>query len=433
MPRQFLLLFFILLLPVFLNAQAYSGGRHTRHRFAQGTFGFDLQYIGPVGSFIVNGQEPPVAFETSGRMLPRLFIGGTHFWGHVEFFFTISTGNLLLAKSSGLKTQMRQDDIFGVKIYPWAVQAGRLRPYFGAAPSLMLYRQANGGEQGPDLQLLKAPLMAGVLWTKRGKYRYHLFDIGLNWLGKSRHGYYIDRQRQMPVTFPSLAVQAGWRMMLETTAASEKRWQDSTTMRRTKVLGEKGRLNSFYLAAGPSSAFWLGQRHSSYNRQLRPYLGGHTVSVFPEFGIGYQHFRAKAFAGLAFRSIRSELKAYGTRQVLRRTAFTLEAARYLFDYHGFTPYAGLNLSCDLLSAKENDEGSETLSRRSTQFHPGLTVGWDILPDQLQWFVLRTTLRWSPLAEMPAGAEYRFSYRQLEFNFIQLVWYPSRRKSIQETP
>jgi hypothetical protein len=56
---------------------------------------------------------------------------------------------------------------------------------------------------------------------------------------------------------------------------------------------------------------------------------------------------------------------------------------------------------------------------------GITFGWDIRPDDLQGWILRTNLRWHPNlnVNMPDGKQMKFD--QLEFNFIQLVLYPER--------
>ena len=47
------------------------------------------------------------------------------------------------------------------------------------------------------------------------------------------------------------------------------------------------------------------------------------------------------------------------------------------------------------------------------------------PTRTQSWLLRTNLRWFPRLRVPVpGGEQTLD--QLEFNFIQLVWYPKRR-------
>jgi hypothetical protein len=58
-----------------LEAQPYVEGGQTRHRFAQTTLGTDARVFGPADAI------------TSGSLQDtRLIIGGTHFWGHADFF-----------------------------------------------------------------------------------------------------------------------------------------------------------------------------------------------------------------------------------------------------------------------------------------------------------------------------------------------------------
>jgi len=74
------------------------------------------------------------------------------------------------------------------------------------------------------------------------------------------------------------------------------------------------------------------------------------------------------------------------------------------------------------------DGEEVYQAQSQQWTPGITFGWDIRPNQLQGFILRTNLRYTPTDNI--GEEGGVSFSQLEFNFIQLVVYPGRIKRMQ---
>jgi len=113
--------------------------------------------------------------------------------------------------------------------------------------------------------------------------------------------------------------------------------------------------------------------------------------------------------------------------VVIKNSLLLESYYYLFDYNGFTPYLGLNVGFDKITLKEN---SAILSAKN-QLNPGLTFGWDILPGKTeQPFVLRTNLRWFPLQQISANG-YKHALNQLEYNVIQLVWYPARQARLKQ--
>ncbi|MEO1074606.1 MAG: hypothetical protein AAFX41_01430 [Bacteroidota bacterium] len=56
---------------------------------------------------------------------------------------------------------------------------------------------------------------------------------------------------------------------------------------------------------------------------------------------------------------------------------------------------------------------------------GLTFGWDIRPNRLQSWILRTNLRWYPTLSLPVADDGDIAFGNVEFNFIQLILYPNR--------
>ena len=56
---------------------------------------------------------------------------------------------------------------------------------------------------------------------------------------------------------------------------------------------------------------------------------------------------------------------------------------------------------------------------------GLTFGWDIRPNRIQSWILRTNLRWYPNLFLEVESNSKVSFDNLEFNFIQLIIYPNR--------
>ncbi|MEM6262948.1 MAG: hypothetical protein AAGI38_10605 [Bacteroidota bacterium] len=61
----------------------------------------------------------------------------------------------------------------------------------------------------------------------------------------------------------------------------------------------------------------------------------------------------------------------------------------------------------------------------SKIHYGLTFGWDIRPNRLQSWILRTNLRWFPNLDLEVADGQVISFDNIEFNFIQLIVYLDR--------
>ena len=168
---------------------------------------------------------------------------------------------------------------------------------------------------------------------------------------------------------------------------------------------------------GVSSAFFLNE--STQLRDLE-YMGQHRVTnVFPELGVGYYTAGRDAQINVALRSNESRLEGHGYRHAATRTSLALEWFTFIGDYHGFVPFIGPHMSQEWLRVSGGAEGSSSLIAF------GVTGGWDIRPDPLQAFTIRTTLRWTPNLRVVTNNLRTVRFDQLEVNFVQLVIYPGR--------
>jgi hypothetical protein len=94
----------------------------------------------------------------------------------------------------------------------------------------------------------------------------------------------------------------------------------------------------------------------------------------------------------------------------------LEGYKFFGDYHGFVPFAGGGISANWL--KRSFRGSAKSQEYRQALLPHLTVGWDIRPNRLQSFYLRTHLRYTLVnADLQSR---QWAIASLEVNFIQLV-------------
>jgi len=113
-------------------------------------------------------------------------------------------------------------------------------------------------------------------------------------------------------------------------------------------------------------------------------------------------------------------------QVVRRNSIGLELTKFVFDYNGFAAFIGPAASYEKLSFKESFERRLTYNINETKIGYGLTFGWDIRPNRIQKWILRTNLRWFPNLKMDVENN-QISFNNIEFNFIQFILFPERFK------
>src|SRR5690606_27366089 len=107
-------LFVVLLISgISLNAQTYVIGGNTRHRFAQLNIGFDYRFLANKNTQSYNLHNGILqSIQLAPLHETRIIIGGTHFWGHADFFVAFPLTHI---NFTGFKTGVET----GSKYYPW--------------------------------------------------------------------------------------------------------------------------------------------------------------------------------------------------------------------------------------------------------------------------------------------------------------------------
>jgi hypothetical protein len=118
------------------------------------------------------------------------------------------------------------------------------------------------------------------------------------------------------------------------------------------------------------------------------------------------------------------LNAFDFSQTLLRKSITLEVFRFWADYHGFAVFAGPAFSYEKLRVEETHGNQSNLGVKEG-WRPGITLGWDIRPNRLQSWYLRTNIRYFPGMHVSMPSHQKIRFDQMEFNFIQLVIFPGR--------
>lgn len=401
-------------------SQVYIG-KQTRHRFAQLTLGLDVQSSFGGSTQYLDANNNLQSLDLANSISPRFLIGGTHFWGHADFYIAIPVYLQSSKQANQEITAFRGvETVF--KFYPFRIQHNKVRPYIGTSIAPFFFEQNNNNlnfSSGAELNHTNFPLLAGFTFNSRN----HLIELGFAWNYTNQQEYYISRTQVETIDTAPIYLTLSYRYMLETTLSAEKNWESGRTEEVTQILADKGQLNGFYIGAGISSAFWLNP--SSYNNRVRPYIEKYNTSIMPDFTLGYYFHKPDLNIAIGYRGYSASTDTYGAVQELNRRSFLLETTKYLFDYHGFVPFIGPVVSYESLSFNESFEEVQTIDVNEKQWTYGLTFGWDIRPNRLQSWILRTNLRWYPDLSLDIDQDSSISFDNLEFNFIQLIIYPNR--------
>lgn len=400
------------------DAQSYIE-QQTRHRFAEMTIGLDLQqHLGMMSPYAsLDGVE---TLDIDGSIVPRLLIGGTHFWGHADFYIAFplsdplfTNGDQAVSILSGVET--------GFKYYPWRIRHGKVRPYVGVTLTDYYYRHTNGllsAPQGPEVSKVTLPLVAGLNYRMGN----HMLEVGISYNHAPSTDYYLSTTVLSEVTLPRLWANVSYKYAFDTTQSAEDSWENGETQRITDILAERGSLDGLFVGVGLSSAWWMTS--SPYTVETTPYHLRNAVAIMPDISLGYYWHQPDLDINLAYRGYRQSQRAYDSVQEFGRQSIGIEVKKYLGDYHGFVPFVGPIVSREWLDFSAAAAGRQE-SFSDSKLAAGLTIGWDIRPNRLQWFTLRTNIRYYPSLRIKPENRADIAFDAIEFNFIQFVFYPGR--------
>ncbi|HYF02855.1 MAG TPA: hypothetical protein VEC36_05730 [Patescibacteria group bacterium] len=373
-----------------LSAQPYVENDTSRFRFAQLTLGTEIQHI------------------PGGETFPRIVIGGTHFWGHADFMVSIPVARIGVTDgmsfSSGIET--------GAKFFPWRIEKGKIRPFIGfdwAVGNVVL--KENTAENPEFTKHILSP-NAGVFIDSD----WGMFTFGASYNPLKNVEYPLADGILKNYGLPQMNFRIGYRRSFETTQGAEELHTSGQEKIVVEKLAESGRLNNLFFGAGFSSAFILGQAHFLKNSAYKFIV---SPAPFPEFSVGYYHHELDAAVNINFRSIAHSQTTYNAEQRWSRRVFALEVIKFVGDYHGFVPFLGAAIGCEEISYSEEDD-----LLKEWRWNPSLVLGWDIRPNRIQFFTIRTNLRWTPQKKFMNGFK-EIPLDQLEVNFFELILYPGR--------
>ncbi len=422
--KKFIITFVLITINIALSNQAQAQvytEKQSRHRFAQMNVGLNLKMATGGFTKYINETGNIERLDLANSYEPSIIIGGTHFWGHADFELIIP----VYSQSQELNDQK----IFftgGVettfKFYPWRIEHNRLRPFIGTSIAPFYFTQDNNLMEfgdGPERSFTRLPLLMGFSYN-RGQ---HLINLGLSYNYSNQLDLAISKTQIERISTPPLAFNLSYKYMFDTTLGAEKDWESGRTQEITDKLAEFGKLNNFYVGIGLSSAWWLAP--TDLNREQYSFIPKYGTNIMPEFSLGYYFHKPDLDISANYRGYTGGANVYGVAQSARRRSLAFEVKKFLFDYHGFTPFVGPTISLESLLYRQRIEGGELLEQSNNQMAYGIVFGWDIRPNRIQTFILRTNLRYFPNLNLKDVQGTAISYDNIEFNFIQLILYPGR--------
>ncbi len=414
-PSELTGIFLLLALATNVQAQVYAEQK-TQHRFAQTYVGFNTQIIPSSGRLVIQYQD----YQFPLRVIPRLTLGGLHFWGKLDFNMNIPLANF------GETSLSQEGEVWftsgadlSARYYPWRLLNGKLRPFVGASFNTMKLWQNDASLGDRAEGFITASVLAGLSYTFKD------WRINAEWMFLPQNGrdFYSNTQDKHRFELPNSYFSIGLVKHFDFTLSEEApKLSGQTKALEDKLLGE-GKLNSISVGFAPNGAYFL--KSPSFSGDLKS-LPKHKGGFNFEYSLGYLLHQQQLHFGLAYRTYSANTISYGLEHVVRREALSLESFKFVGNYHGFVPFVGLSLSAERWATGlfENDvQQGETV--RSSIFSPGIIFGWDILPSPLETWVLRTNLRYYPNQKINDIQGKSSRVDQFEFNFIQFVFYPNR--------
>lgn len=353
---------------------------------------------------------------------PNFTWGAFHFWGHAEFYVTIPLKQNSLSNNSETDFQLLHSVATGARFYPWTMKEKKIRPYGGLHWGALDFRQIIPDENQPTISkdfLLNFELGLSFNYKKIGG------RIGVNYFPNTKWNYPISKTEKAEIKTPAYSLQFGLLYTFDATKnGKNKRVDDwNSYPKNSKLSYDSKRFGDFFIGIGPSISFSLIR--SEYNVDQFPYLKEKlTSNSYFDLAVGYQFNKADLFTAISFRNSTFETEGYGAKQTIKKNSLTLEVNKFLIDYTGFAPYLGLTVAYDKLNYIQTIDGIEKKLTVSS-IEPGITFGWDIVPGKTnEALILRTNLRWYPFSKFEVEGK-NFNFSQLEYNLIQIVFYPNR--------
>lgn len=392
-------------------------------RFAWLTYGFDVNILSGGRTQIIRGnQAEPLDFGNG--YMPRLTIGGMHFWGHADFYVSFPLGFL---SQQSKPNELQSLEVFqgvetGARVYPWKVQPNSLRPFVGMSFRRLLFSQEAADspyENGtPTYGRFVYPLQLGLTYSSDKWHisasTYHNFQ--------NEFQYYAAPDQKAEVQLDPFSFNISFLRYIDTDRSTRKKGAAAEINQDYQILEQNNLLSAWFMGIGPSSA--LQSAKSPYLQEQFPYFyDNYSATVMPDITFGRYFHKGDWNLNLSYRTYGDSYEGFDNFISTRRHSVGVESVKFLFNYLGFVPFVGPIISHEFLHTRVN--GTDY---RTNKWAAGITFGWDIRVTKTGTGLLRTNLRYYPDLNMRINGE-KMMFNHLEFNFIQWVQYFGRKKAL----
>lgn len=382
-------------------------------RFAESYFGLAAEISPQNGSFLFEQNGILQKEKLPSNISPRLLIGGTHFWGFADFYLSIPLTEIHFKGSRNVKYS--NNVLTGFRFFPLKLNERSFRLFVGLGFNNRSMKLPNG----PIYSNWQCFLETGISF-RNSKNR--IFGLAAYYFPNSDFNTAINRSQIVQTSlFPS-AFSLSFKQCID----FSKSYENAESKRFFKLLFEKldnqKKLNTYSLAIGLSAFIPFEKtehatRKTFFNDEIE---GGTNL----DFGLGYYFHKVKTAIRISYRSLNQEEEAFDYSYRLNKRSLALEAFKFLLNYRGFVPFIGASISTDFYFLKEKDKKKNITDFSISSLGYYLLLGWDIRFTETDFFILRTNLRYQPNMGLTKD-NLIFTSGSLEFNFIQLVFYPEK--------
>ncbi len=394
-------------------------------RFAWFTYGGDLNYLsGGTTQQIVNGVKQTTDFGMT--LMPRLTIGGIHFWGHTDFYVTFPLSFLTLQNMPGGLDDLEvyQGVETGMRLYPIKLQPQKISPFLGISFRRLRFSQesedkvSNNGV--PSYGRFIHPVQFGLTYTTN---KWHISASGY-YNFQNEFNYFISPTETAAVKLDPLSFNLSLIKYVDSDRHMRTPQAAGQINKDYDVLKNQNLLSTWFFGIGPSSA--LQMTKSSYLKENFPFFyDEYAASILPDLTFGRYFHKLDANLNLSYRTYGDKYEGFDAEIKTRRHSVGVESVKFLFDYLGFVPFAGPILSYENLRATVDGTNF-----RENKIALGITFGWDIRVTKTGSSLLRTNLRYYPNLHLDIDGE-KMMFDHLEFNFIQWVQFIGRKKALRK--
>lgn len=394
---------FFTVLVLFIWVVSAKAQERDRYRFAHSYLGLQTSWLAPSES------GNPSFFTT------RVSIGGMHFWNRADFYvsFPLTSSNLL----ANSDWKYHEGVITGGRYLPLGLSSKYPTPYVG----LQWIGPSFSAGKGPTIDRSRLGLEAGFIWVKRKTWS---IQLGCHATLQNQLDYYTSRSTTEALKLPAFAIDIGIKKHIDFTAGlsseGSKKFRAATEIKMAEDKTE----NTWGIGIGPSAS--IGTSNIPFLEEYAWLPSKNGAGIHFDFGVSHYWSKPDLALRLSYRPSRKQIDAHGFNTTFKQQRISLEAFKFLFDYKGFVPFLGIGAGTSFIDFNAADNGTNIASVSEWIPSASLVFGWDIRPTQVEWFILRTNLRYTPPMNVEAN-ELNVIGGELEFNFIQFVCYPARMK------